>query len=298
MRKIFMFNNRIFPGLKTTNSYSVVNTIDEADTVLIIHKIRSKQTGIKFINEHNYQLISDAYSFAKSNNKQLIIYCGGDRPPVILPDYDNVMVLNQSVVKSNKPTNEYVIGVPVEDKFTDFILEPELTIGFVGQKCRGREKYLNYLENQPELKTNFVLRDSYIHKLKSSHINEFNNNMNNNLFTFCYRGAGNYSVRFYETIMRGRIPIVIKTDNVFPYEKLIEYDKMGIFIEESDLISQSHSGEHNKEDDCLKELILTYYNEKTKDELINIQKYNRHVYLTYFHGNSFWEQMLNKEARL
>lgn len=158
-----------------------------------------------------------------------------------------------------------------------------MTIGFVGQKCCGREKYLNYLENQIEFKTNFILRDTYIHKLKSYHINEFDNNMNNNLFTFCYRGAGNFSVRFYETIMRGRIPIVVKTSSIFPYENLIDYNKLGIFIEENEL------GENN----TLKDIILKYYNEKTKEELIEIQKYNRNIYLTYFHDDVYWEQILN-----
>lgn len=281
MKKIFLFNTEL--NKSKNNEYIIVNNIDEADFILLIHKIKSKQTGIKFVNENNYKIISEAYELSKKFNKKLIIYCGGDRPPIILPNYNNVIVLNTSVIKSTKPSNERVVGVCVEDKFINFILEPDLTIGFVGQKGCGREKYLNYLENQTEFKTNFILRESYIHKLKSKYIEEFDDNINNNLFTFCYRGAGNFSVRFYETLMHGRIPIVIKTDNIFPYEDLIDYNKVGIFVEENEL------GENN----TLKDIILKYYNEKTKEELIKIQKYNRNVYLTYFHCDIYWEQILN-----
>lgn len=281
MKKIYLFETNLKNS--KNNKYCFVNDVNNADFILIIHKIKSKETGIKFVNENNYEIISHAYNLAKSSNKKLIIYCGGDRPPQILPNYDNVIVLNTSVIKSTKPFNEYVVGVTVEDKFSHFMLEPDLTIGFVGQKCCGREKYLNYLKNQEEFKTNFITRDAYIHKLHSHHINEFDNNMNENLFTFCYRGAGNFSVRFYETIMRGRIPIVVKTNSVFPYENLIDYDKVGIFVEENEL----------NENNTLKDIILKYYNGKSKDELVEIQKYNRDIYLTYFNHDVFWEQILN-----
>lgn len=92
------------------------------------------------VNENNYEIMSEAYELAKSNNKKLIIYCGGDKPPIILSNYDNVIILNTSVIKSIKPQNEYVVGVYVEDKFSNFILEPELTIGFVGQKMLWKRK--------------------------------------------------------------------------------------------------------------------------------------------------------------
>ena len=49
-----------------------------------------------------------------------------------------------------------------------------------------------------------------------------NHRINGNLFTLCYRGRGNFSVRFYETLMRGRIPIQINSSSIFPYEDEID----------------------------------------------------------------------------
>lgn len=105
--------------------------------------------------------------------------------------------------------------------------------------------------------------------------------MSNNLFTFCYRGRGNFSVRFYETIMRGRIPIVITTDNVFPYEDKIDYSRIGLFIEEESLRKKMN----------LESLILDYYHQKSDQELIEIQKYNRYIYETYFRKDIFYEKL-------
>ena len=196
--------------------------------------------------------------------------CGGDVPPVILPNVENVFVLNTSVSKSKKPNNEIVIGDTSDDKFKQYLVDPKLSIGFVGQKRNNREKYLNFLSNS-KIETNFILRDFYINKLKNKHIKDFDNNMNNNLFIFCYRGGGNFSRRFYQTLMMGRIPIVIKTDSIFPFEKWIDYNKIGLFIEEKELDENMN----------LDERIINYYNSKTKEELISIQKiiekYIKHI---------------------
>ena len=106
--------------------------------------------------------------------------------------------------------------------------------------------------------------------------------MNNNLFTFCYRGRGNFIVRFYETLMRRRIPIVIKTDNIFSYEDEIDYKKIRIFIEEE-------LNDNNKLDDIIK----NFYFSKTNEELIEMQKYNREIYLNYFKSDIFYEKLFS-----
>ncbi len=38
----------------------------------------------------------------------------------------------------------------------------------------------------------------------------FDENMETSEFTFCPRGNGNFSIRFYESLYSGRIPIIIK----------------------------------------------------------------------------------------
>lgn len=274
--KIFLYKTQL--AIPKKNEFEITDNIECADFIFLVFKIKSKLTKIKFVHEDTIPIISEALELSKKYNKKLVYYCGGDRPPRTLPDYPNVIVLNTSVSVSTMPKNEMVIGVPVDDKFKNYIENPTLSIGFCGQRMCGRQKWLDYLTNISEIETNFIIRDSYIHNLKSNQINDFETNMNDNLFIFCYRGAGNYSVRFYETIMRGRIPIVIKTDNVFPFEDIIDYNKVGIFIEENEI----------NDTNTLKDVILNYYNSKTADELICVQNYNREIYLNFFHPDIFW----------
>jgi hypothetical protein len=257
------------------------NIIEQSDFIFLNFKIKSKQTGIKCINENTEPIISNALKLSKQYKKKLIYCCTGDRPPQInLFNYD-IIVLKTSLSASTMLKTEMVIGVVLKDSFKHFIEHPKLTIGFCGQSGCGRKKWLDCLNSNQLLETNFILRDSYITHLKPSHITDYDSNMNDNLFTFCYRGGGNFSVRFYETLMRGRIPIVIKTDSVFPFENIINYDKIGIFVEECELTLENN----------LDSIILNFYNSKTADELLDIQKYNRSIYFDFFHKDTYWTKI-------
>lgn len=276
--KIFCINIEL--PISNNNIYQVVDKVEDADCIFLNHKIRSKQDKIKLVTETNVPAVTQALNLRRQFQKKLVYMCGGDVPPVILPNYSGIKVLNVSVSKSNKSKNEIVIAPQVEDNFDFFLTEPKLSIGFVGQKMHNRQTYLDYL-SKCSIETNFIIRDAYIHKLSQQHKQDFENNMSNNLFTFCYRGRGNFSVRFYETIMRGRIPIVITTDNVFPYEDKIDYSRIGLFIEEESLRKKMN----------LESLILDYYHQKSDQELIEIQKYNRYIYETYFRKDIFYEKL-------
>jgi hypothetical protein len=229
----------------------------------------------------NHKINQNAYELSKKENKRLVHLCTGDVPPVILPNDKQIIVLNTSILWTpQKPINQHIIPPPdITDNFSYLLENPELSIGFVGQKSNGREKICQYFSDSG-LKTNFILRDLYILNLKENHKKEFEDNMNENLFTLCYRGRGNFSVRFYETLMRGRIPIQINSSSIFPYEDEIDYSNVGIFIEEEDL---------EKVD--IEKLVKDYYNSKSADELIQIQKNNRRIYEEYFHPDIYFSQI-------
>jgi hypothetical protein len=261
------------------NIFKITNDITICDYIFLNYKIKSKQDKIKYITKDNIKIIKDTIELSEKYNKKIIYLCGGDKPPKLSSDIKNIIFLNTSVNKSNKFKNELVIGFSINDNFKEYLENPKLKIGFVGQSGNGREKYLNYLLNS-SIETNFIINISYIHKLKKKHIENFYNNINDNLFTFCYRGGGNFSVRFYETLMMGRIPIIIKTDNIFPYEDIINYHKVGLFIEENELNI-----------DNLENIIINYYNNKTSEELLDIQKNNRKIYLEYFHQEKYFDNI-------
>ena len=73
---------------------------------------------------------------------------------------------------------------------------------------------------------------------------EFNENVRRNLFTFCFRGAGNFSYRFYETLMMGRIPLFVDTDCVFPFEDSYDLKEHCFYIREEDFFENFDSQFH------------------------------------------------------
>ena len=265
--------------------------MDIGDFIFLNHKILSKQEKISLItldNIHKIPFLRNAYELAKNENKRLVHLCTGDVPPVILPNDKQIIVLNTSILWTpQKPINQHIIPPPdISDYFSCFLENPELSIGFVGQKNNGREKICQYFSDSG-LKTNFILRDSYIFNLQDNHKKEFEDNMNQNLFTLCYRGRGNFSVRFYETLMRGRIPIQINSSSIFPYDNEIDYSEVGIFIEEEDLVTTD-----------LEKLVKDYYYSKSADELLQIQKNNRRLYNEYFHPDVYFSQIFREVSRI
>jgi len=114
---------------------------------------------------------------------------------------------------------------------------PRYHIGHVFRKLS-----LSLLSSSPLVYHNFIIRDeSFFQKTKSDSAlrkkqkYEFMQNMLNSDYTFCCRGSGNYSLRFYESLSCGRIPVFLNTDCVLPYDFEIDWKKYCVWIEENEL---------------------------------------------------------------
>ncbi|MFY0483512.1 exostosin domain-containing protein [Flavobacterium sp. PLA-1-15] len=99
-----------------------------------------------------------------------------------------------------------------------------------------RAKLLKSFENSDKIITNFIYRKHYragaISKEEREKTTlEYYDNIKNSDYVLCVRGAGNFSVRLYETLMMGRIPIFINTDCLLPFEDKIQWDKHILWIE-------------------------------------------------------------------
>jgi hypothetical protein len=125
-----------------------------------------------------------------------------------------------------------------------------------------------------DIKTNFILRSRYKAGANSPEEKElveeeFYQNIHDTLFTVCVRGMGNYSVRFYQTLAMGRIPILIDTDSVLPFSSEIPYDQFILRVPFSDRFK-------------LDQKVKSFIKSKTDDELIRIQKMARECWLKHF----------------
>ncbi len=143
-----------------------------------------------------------------------------------------------------------------------------------------RAKYLRQLSLNMDLESNFILRNKYragLHtpKTQNESISEFYKNIFENAYTVCLRGVGNFSVRFYETLAVGRIPIVINTDCRFPLEDSIDWTKHCLIIDEK---SRKPLGDH----------ILEFHNSLSHIQFEDIQKSNRALWLNYLYREAYF----------
>jgi hypothetical protein len=109
---------------------------------------------------------------------------------------------------------------------------------------------------------------------------EYFKSLSNNLYCLCVRGGGNFSFRLGETFMMGRIPILIDTDCILPFKDAIPYDKNCVRIPFED---------PNNAVDIIKQ----YHESHSEEELINIQKQNRHIWEEYFSPDNAFVKIKN-----
>ena len=94
------------------------------------------------------------------------------------------------------------------------------------------------------------------------------------------RGAGNFSVRFYETLMMGRIPLLIDTDIRLPLSDEINWDNHCVIATPQNCI----------------EKLIHFHNSKSEYELIKIQRENRELMLTKLNRVQYFISIANKSV--
>jgi hypothetical protein len=154
-----------------------------------------------------------------------------------------------------------------------------------------RFTYLNILARSKNVVTHFIYRKKYRAGVTSSETRlqttkEFFDNIYSNPYTFCLRGTGNFSVRLYETLAMGRIPVVMNTDCQFPFDELIQWDNHCLIIEEKNINS-------------IEKGLCQFHAKFTDLEFVAIQKANRKLWEDYFTKKTFFIKLsfdlLNKK---
>ena len=134
-----------------------------------------------------------------------------------------------------------------------------------------RYQILKKIEKDDRFLTSFIFRDQYRAGAKNKREREITtrdhyNNIINSDYTICIRGTGNFSIRFYETLMMGRIPILIDTDCILPFTKMINWDKHILIVDWNDL-------------DNFSDIVLDFHKKITDRHFIEMQKNNRKLWL-------------------
>tara|TARA_B100000927_G_C16444616_1_gene461242 strand:- start:573 stop:1505 length:933 start_codon:yes stop_codon:yes gene_type:complete len=261
--------------IETCNKLFIyVDNIKDCDIIVFPYKFAGT-------NDNKFNIL---FNLSQNLKKPLYIFFNDDYDKPLLPYSQYIKIYRTSFNKSTKNENEFSLPAFSPDYFdNNYLQNPKLSIGYCGHKIHGRDSYLNLFLNS-NIETNFILRNGFwapgIDKLQAR--KEYIENIDTNLFTFCYRGAGNFSYRFYDVMMMGRIPILVKTDSVYPFEDKYDLNSVGIVLDEISI--------KNKNLDLIK--IVKEYFENNKNNLYNIQKQNREIWEKYYSCCGFLKNII------
>ena len=146
-----------------------------------------------------------------------------------------------------------------------------------------RAKYLKLLQNDTKILSDFILRDKYRaginqEEAKADTTKEFFENIYNNPYTFCLRGGGNFSVRFYETLAVGRIPVLLDTDCLLPLDNMIEWNKHAFVISE-------------RNDNSLSDKLRNLHSKLSPQDFETMQVGNRKLWENYLTRHAFFKHI-------
>ncbi len=224
----------------------------------------------------------DHISHAIKLGKKIVYFVGTDNNGPVSISEKHGLIFRTSGFLSESKSNVYGCPTVNVDVGKPKAYRTKLSIAFTGWaessrkgEYSGSGKYDNIrrdvvyhlLETAPN-ECDFNLRDWWGPKNKVQRV-QFLKNMNDNLYSLCVRGGGNYSYRFGESLMMGRIPILIDTDCILPFENEIPYDTNCVRIKPENF---------NRIFDVVQE----YHDAHTEEELIGIQKQNRIIWEEYF----------------
>ncbi len=146
-----------------------------------------------------------------------------------------------------------------------------------------REKTLEILEQSNLIQTNFIKRTAYrgganTPEEKEKTTFEYYENLIHSDYIVCIRGGGNFSVRLFETMMMGRIPLFINTDCVLPFDNFIDWKKQCVWVEESDV-------------KFAPQILADFHNEIHPDDFKSMQLSNRNLWMKHLSIKGFFNSL-------
>ncbi len=150
-----------------------------------------------------------------------------------------------------------------------------------------RSAALKILKKSNLINTNFVIRKFYsghtatIHGDFETLRREFINNIINSDYTLCVKGDGNYSIRFYETLSLGRIPLFVDTETVLPMEDVLNYKEFCVFADFRDLKR-------------VDKILAEFHNNISNSEFIEMQKKARAAFEENLRMDKFTKYLMGK----
>lgn len=154
-----------------------------------------------------------------------------------------------------------------------------------------RRKAMRILRNSNLVVPNFITRKTFSANSTTISIDphiarkEYVDVLLNSDFILAPKGDGNFSVRFYEALSLGRIPILIDTDCVLPLSEKIDYD---LFI-----VRVPYTQINNTP-----QIVSDLFQRLSNTEFIEMQQRARFAYEKYLRYDSFFNELFSDPENL
>lgn len=154
-----------------------------------------------------------------------------------------------------------------------------------------RKKAIEALSSSSLVKPNFIIRKS--HGLHRDTIDfdpekarlEYIKNITESDFCLSVKGDGNASVRFYEILSLGRIPLFIDTESLLPFEDKINYHSLMPWVDYKNIKDAPR-------------IASQFYESLSNEEFKSIQIKLREVYEKYLRIDSFFKETFRDPEEL
>lgn len=259
----------MFDILRETGNQFVQNvSIEECEYVVYPHKWDTRNPEAERIIEE-----------AQSHGKKILFFFNSDDLDKLNISETEGYIFRTSFTGSDRLLHEHSLPPFVVDPYINKevpILNPtKASVGF----CGGITHTARYvaLDNlhKSNIKTNFIIRKGFWAPgmTKKDARDEMRKNISDNVFTVCARGAGNFSYRLMEVMCMGRIPIIIDTDCVLPFDGVVDWHKHAVVVPLSEINNIAS--------------IVEQHYEWNTENLEEIQRQNREMWLEYLSPQGF-----------
>jgi hypothetical protein len=152
-----------------------------------------------------------------------------------------------------------------------------------------RKKAMEFIENDARINSNFTIFDRYFHhqseEFQNQNLQHYLKSMSDTQYILTIRGCGNYSIRQFETMAANRIPVMVDTNQYLPFEDIIPWKEIGVWVpfpdfnSISDFIYNFHEKLNQKSfDELTREIENIYENYLSRPSVV---KQIRQILLEY-----------------
>lgn len=277
-----VFNNSVYIAIQEAEKYDkplILDATSDSDVLFDVPTAKILRCGLykslkktfevecPFWSNYRTKQGLDALSIKPKSSKPAIGFCGTTSSIGKLSQIAKTILPNK-LAQTVLARGEYARQVDV--RVTE------------GMSLKLRATAIKVLSANSEINSYFDISDprkSYYHNDSNNQLyleKLFIENTSKSDYTLCVRGTGNYSGRFYMALNAGRIPVVVDTDVVIPFE-----DRLNIVKVPAQSLNK------------IDEFVLEHFERTTERELQEMKIQNRLVYNQFVAPEKFLPSFLD-----